>query len=366
MKQSTFDKLNHAIRELYLPGSANELRRRSVGLVQRIIPAEIGRYAELKPGGDGFENEYCSSRKEDFERFRPFFNAHIDEQPVVDYYRRHRRSRVLRISDLVPSRVFEKTAIYNEFYRRMGIRHQLTTALFSTEGRCREIILDREKRDFTRDDVRALELFTPHLDQAFLNAARIGFLEGENTRLRHSLEATGEGFLITGTTGRILYSSGTAEKLLNLSGERNPSHPGQLSKQLQAYLDRMIFREMNPLSESPAESKLVLHHPHGRVIVRYASLPPDPGGKPEYLLILKESSTGTCCRPLKALGLTRRQTQILQLIANGKTDAEIAGALGISRRTVEKHLEHIYGTLEVNNRVDASRRAFEVLFDGPR
>ncbi len=366
MKASTFEKLNRSIRDLYEPGSPGELRPRAVRLIREFIPADIGRYAELKPGGDSFENEYCTSRREEFERFRPFFNAHIDEQPVVSYYRRHRQGRVLRISDLMPDRVFARTNIYNEFYRRIGIRHQLTTALFSEDGRCREVILDREKDDFTRSDVRLLDLFTPHLDQAFANASRLGLLERENTRLRHSLEATGEGFLLTDSRGRILFATERAKALLELSGEADRHNPGRLPETLKAYLDRMVFREMNPLSEARGESRLVLHHPAGRIVVRYASLPPDASGRPEYLLILKESSVAPSARPLRSLGLTKRQTEILHLIATGQTDGEIAGVLGISRRTVEKHLEHIYQALGVSNRVEASRRALEVLFAGCR
>ncbi len=365
MNQSTYKKLNETIRQLYLPADAGDLRQRTVELARKLIPSEVGRYAELKPDGNGFENEYCSSRPEEFERFRPFFNAHIEDQPVVNYYRRHRQSRVLRISDLVPTRDFRKTAIYNEFYRRIGIRHQLTTALFSKEGRCREIILDREKKDFTRTEVRMLEFFTPHLEQAFFNVVRMDALEAENTRLRHSLEATGEGFLLATSKGRILYRSQKAGAFLGQTGEANPHNPGELSATLKEFLDRMIFREANPLSDPDPASKLVLYHPGGRIIVRYSSLPRGHSGPAEYLLILREAPAETsCCKPLRSLGLTRRQTEILQAIAHGKTDGEIAGCLGISPRTVHKHLENIYETLEVNNRVDASRRAFEVFADG--
>lgn len=39
---------------------------------------------------------------------------------------------------------------------------------------------------------------------------------------------------------------------------------------------------------------------------------------------------------------TRRQSEILTLVADGASNTEIAEALGISRRTVEKHLEMIH------------------------
>jgi DNA-binding NarL/FixJ family response regulator len=39
---------------------------------------------------------------------------------------------------------------------------------------------------------------------------------------------------------------------------------------------------------------------------------------------------------------TRRQQEILTLVADGLSNAEIASRLGISRRTVDKHLEAIH------------------------
>lgn len=61
--------------------------------------------------------------------------------------------------------------------------------------------------------------------------------------------------------------------------------------------------------------------------------------------------------PCSALAsLTERETQILQLVADGRTNAAIAHALQVSPRTVAKHLEHIYRKLGVSNRAAAVSR----------
>jgi DNA-binding CsgD family transcriptional regulator len=54
--------------------------------------------------------------------------------------------------------------------------------------------------------------------------------------------------------------------------------------------------------------------------------------------------------------LTERQTQILRLVADGRTNASIAHALEVSPRTVAKHLEHIYRRLGVSSRAAAVSR----------
>jgi DNA-binding NarL/FixJ family response regulator len=52
--------------------------------------------------------------------------------------------------------------------------------------------------------------------------------------------------------------------------------------------------------------------------------------------------------------LTPRERVVLARAAAGETNAAIAQALFVSSGTVRKHLEHIYGKLEVRNRAEAA------------
>lgn len=52
--------------------------------------------------------------------------------------------------------------------------------------------------------------------------------------------------------------------------------------------------------------------------------------------------------------LTRRERDILVLVADGKTNLQIAGRLALSPRTVQKHLEHVYDKLGVRTRTAAA------------
>jgi DNA-binding CsgD family transcriptional regulator len=54
--------------------------------------------------------------------------------------------------------------------------------------------------------------------------------------------------------------------------------------------------------------------------------------------------------------LTEREIQILRLVADGHTNASIARALGVSPRTIAKHLEHLYRKLGVSSRAAAVSR----------
>jgi DNA-binding CsgD family transcriptional regulator/tetratricopeptide (TPR) repeat protein len=58
-------------------------------------------------------------------------------------------------------------------------------------------------------------------------------------------------------------------------------------------------------------------------------------------------------------GLTRREIEVLRLVAGGLTNAEVAARLTISARTVDAHLASIYGKLDIASRSAATRFALE-------
>jgi DNA-binding NarL/FixJ family response regulator len=58
-------------------------------------------------------------------------------------------------------------------------------------------------------------------------------------------------------------------------------------------------------------------------------------------------------------GLTRREGEVLRLLAGGLHNADIAATLTISRRTVERHLSNLYPKIGVSSRAAATRYAVE-------
>ncbi len=58
-------------------------------------------------------------------------------------------------------------------------------------------------------------------------------------------------------------------------------------------------------------------------------------------------------------GLSPREVEVLQLVASGMSDAQVAAKLVLSPRTVSTHLQSIYNKLGVNSRVAATRFAIE-------
>jgi DNA-binding NarL/FixJ family response regulator len=57
--------------------------------------------------------------------------------------------------------------------------------------------------------------------------------------------------------------------------------------------------------------------------------------------------------------LTPREIDVLRLLAAGLTDAQIAGQLSLSARTVQTHVRSIYSKLDLTTRSAATRYAIE-------
>jgi DNA-binding NarL/FixJ family response regulator len=76
-------------------------------------------------------------------------------------------------------------------------------------------------------------------------------------------------------------------------------------------------------------------------------------GQAERAQVLKEK------RPLGRVELTAREIEILSLLVAGKTNQAISVELGISKKTVEKHLSAIFAKLRVSSRVEAAEYALK-------
>ena len=65
---------------------------------------------------------------------------------------------------------------------------------------------------------------------------------------------------------------------------------------------------------------------------------------------------GTPGRQRPAGLLTSRERQIAALVSEGMSNRDIAQHLAISKRTVDAHIEHIFGKLGISSRVQLATR----------
>jgi HD-GYP domain-containing protein (c-di-GMP phosphodiesterase class II) len=75
---------------------------------------------------------------------------------------------------------------------------------------------------------------------------------------------------------------------------------------------------------------------------------------------LLDGRGGSRARPAEAPRLTPRELEVVRLLARGRTNKEIAVALGISARTVQHHTLHIYEKFGVDTRAAATLQALHL------
>ena len=97
---------------------------------------------------------------------------------------------------------------------------------------------------------------------------------------------------------------------------------------------------------------------HGRLLARHIG----QGGLGESMLLLAQTpSDNAALQRLREVALTPRETEVLSWLAKGKTNRDIADILGMSPRTVNKHLEHVFEKLGVETRSAAAAIAGRLL-----
>ncbi|MFQ5652982.1 MAG: response regulator [bacterium] len=95
----------------------------------------------------------------------------------------------------------------------------------------------------------------------------------------------------------------------------------------------------------------------GIEMIMAGGAPMSPTIAAKTLGILKNPECVKEQEPLTDFSLTKRETQVLEQLSRGLDYNKIAGNLFISPATVRKHIENIYGKLQVHNKVQAIQKA---------
>ena len=82
-------------------------------------------------------------------------------------------------------------------------------------------------------------------------------------------------------------------------------------------------------------------------------------------LVVEAFHRPTSSESIQAFNLSKRETEIVQLVAKGMANKEIAADLTISVETVRVHLKHIYEKLHVRSRTEAAMKYRDSLESPP-
>ena len=175
---------------------------------------------------------------------------------------------------------------------------------------------------------------------------------------RAALDATGRFLLATDGEGRLLWCTPQAERLV---GGLLPGPDGVRPEAASSLAAGLVQLRQSSSPGASAET-FTLELPDGEGVRRLEFTYLSPANPDEYLFRLSEPTAGRQEAILRdALGLTAREAEVLLWIANGKPNRDIGEILGISPRTVNKHLEQVFAKLGVENRASAAALAIRTL-----
>jgi DNA-binding CsgD family transcriptional regulator len=95
------------------------------------------------------------------------FDRHFSEHPLVRYHAVQRGRGTHRISDSVPFARFRHSALYSEYYRRIGIDHVVAVPVVVNEDVLVSFVLNRRRSDFSDRDRELLDQVGPVLSRLF-------------------------------------------------------------------------------------------------------------------------------------------------------------------------------------------------------
>jgi DNA-binding CsgD family transcriptional regulator len=253
--------------------------------------------------------------------------------------------------------------LYQRFLRHVNIEDQMIFFLPDVNpGRWSELaqanttltgfILNRSSRNFVERDRSLLNLLRPHLFQAYSNAQKFRQIQQNTCQLQQSLDYLGT--IVLNTEGRVISIAPQAIIWIETYFTKS-----SYCTQLPDYLWSWIKHQVDGLackSDLTKFCRSLRVQQNGRELTVRLIIESNT----RYLLLLEEQ-TLAAFNSLELLGLSQRETEVLNWLIQGKDTKYIAVQLSIKVSTVRKHLEHIYLKLGVQSRTEAVVYALDKL-----
>jgi DNA-binding response OmpR family regulator/DNA-binding CsgD family transcriptional regulator len=138
----------------------------------------------------------------------------------------------------------------------------------------------------------------------------------------------------------------------------------QRARQLAArYFDGPVSASELPprlagIARSGPSSPVTIGGPVGELTIRVVA---DGAIDAPVMVLMEERRSPGDYAPLRSLGLSERETEVLYWISQGKSNPEIGVIIGASAGTVKKHAQSIFAKLAVEGRSNAMLVALDVL-----
>ena len=346
LRQHDFHAIMETVEQLYTYQTPDACEAGIVESLMRLMDCDNLHLAEVNPKlrRVRWTSNWDPGQRETLPNIREIIARHMHEHPFLLYWNPGRKIlKPTRLSDLVSRPKWHDTGLYKELYRPFRMEHLIGAALPAIGSREVHIVGLREAIDFDERACGVFDLLAPHLAAVYRNAQAVGELETQLASLREGLEANGRAAILLGPGRRIRHISARARELLTAYFHWTDR------RALPAPLDDWLRRQGLTADAAVAPLRPLVAERDGRRLT--IQLLRSNGGP---FLLLSERKLRIAPADIASLGLSPRETEVLAWLAHGKSNAEIAGILGLSPATIKHCLERVYGKLDVGTRAAAT------------
>lgn len=348
--------VSEALYDLNRHRAADTLPEKILSVVTRLIPCDSAVFIRIEPATTSFS--FLSRPADIFAglNHKEIAELHLRDHPFITHFSVRRDARAWTLNDFVPRAVFQRSMLYRTLYRSLGIEFQLVLLVPYPDRAPRALVLNRRDSEFSASDRQHLQLLWPHFAQAVRNSRA-----SSRQRSIPEIDAgvLGRGVMVLDRAGRVELCTEQARIWLTryclegYSQREIRSLPDPIAGWVaQALANRLLH--VRGIAD-PVEPLIVRRGNHYLVIKLITD-----HGRGQHLLLIEETFMNAPPDLLLGLGLTKREAEVLAWVAQGKTNRETGTILGLSTRTVQKHLEHVFAKLGVETRTAAILKAWQV------
>ncbi|MBX3349969.1 MAG: helix-turn-helix transcriptional regulator [Nitrospira sp.] len=351
-------KCSAFLHELYRLRNWDDLTTHVIGSIPRLIATDICSYNDMSGHRRFAAYRGWPDHHPTIPDAQAILGRYAHQHPIITHAERTKDLKTRKITDFLSQRQFRDTDLYNEFYRPLQLPYNMGAMISITRNSVLAIGLNRVKRDFADEDIVLLDLLRPHLVQAYANAYRVSTVQEQMAVVSQTLEGLDRAVMGIVPDGRILWATPRAIRYVSEYLADGRHRPDRLPTALRDWVKRQESALDSGLDLPEPLTPLVHSKGHRALSIRYMRK-----GTQRFLFLEQQCSEITPAT-LVHLGLSQREAEILSWVVQGKTNPEIGAILGISPRTVQKHLERVYSRLGVENRHAAMALVMETLQRG--
>jgi DNA-binding CsgD family transcriptional regulator len=145
---------------------SSDFARRGVQCLPRLVSSELTTLSVCNLDS-GHRRVVCDQLGAISRRELEVFDRYFYDHPLVREHGRNPAAVTRRIEDLLPGSAFQRTPLFNDYYRAIRIDHVMAVPIHVDRHVLVSFVVNRSKRGFSDRDRERVELIRPHLGHLY-------------------------------------------------------------------------------------------------------------------------------------------------------------------------------------------------------